>query len=284
MSEALPAIPDAALFAGSAYASPPGRPAGLLERLLPTLSFYVYSMGIVHRSLKPAEMGLYDDERWCADSRGVVRALERVGGRLEVEGLDHIRGLAEPCLFVGNHMSTLETFILPAMIQPWKPVTFVVKRSLITYPFFGPIMRSRDPVVVDRANPRDDLRAVLAGGLARLRRGVSIVVFPQSTRMTRFDPRQFNSIGVKLARAARAPIIPLALCTDFWSNGTMLKDFGLIYPDRVARFRFGAPMRVEGSGRREHETIVGFIQSSLERWRNPPFSSGIGTGPRTEER
>lgn len=253
------------LFADSIYRSPPTRATGL-ARLFPTLVFYVNSLGIVYRSLSSAKDGSYSDEDWCNDSRGVARSIEHVGGRLEVEGLDHIHTTKEPCLFVGNHMSTLETFIMPAMIQPWKPVTFVVKRSLITYPFFGPIMRSRDPVVVDRVRPRDDLEAVMRGGLARLQKGISVVVFPQSTRMVQFDAEHFNTIGVKLARKAGVPIIPFALRTDFWSNGSILKDFGKIYIDRVARIRFGAPLRVAGNGKEEHQTIVKFIQDALAEW------------------
>ena len=163
-------------------------------------------------------------------------------------------------------MSTLETFILPCMIQPWKPVTFVVKRSLLTYPFFGPLMRSRDPVVVDRVNPREDLESVLRGGEERLKKGLSIVVFPQSTRMEQFDPEKFNTIGVKLARRAKVPIIPIALRTNFWTNGSIIKDVGWIYPERTVHVRFGEPIRIVGIGKEEHNHIVEFIQSSLAEW------------------
>ena len=253
------------LFSESEYRSPPRHSEGF-ARLFPTLTFYFNALGIVYRSLKPAEEGRYTDEDWCNDSRGEVHSIEHVGGRLEVEGLNHIRELTGPCLFVGNHMSTLETFLLPAMIQPWKPVTFVVKRSLLTYPFFGPIMRSRDPVVVDRTSPREDLEAVLRGGEERLQRGVSIVIFPQSTRMPVFEPEKFNTIGVKLARRAKVPIIPIALCTDFWGNGSILKDFGRIRPERTARFRFGAPLHVQGNGKEAHARIVDFIRSTLNGW------------------
>ena len=253
------------LFSEDEYRSPVRQATGF-ARWFPSLTFYVKAFGIVYRSLKPAEQGLYTDEDWCNDSRGEVYSIEQVGGRLEAEGLNHVRELKEPCLIVGNHMSTLETFVLPCMIQPWKPVTFVVKRSLLTYPFFGSIMRSREPVVVDRRNPREDLEAVLRYGQERLQRGISIVVFPQSTRMERFDPQQFNTIGIKLARKAKVPIIPLALRTDFWSNGSIIKDVGWVRPERTVHFRFGTPLRITGSGKDEHNQIIAFIQSSLAEW------------------
>ena len=37
------------------------------------------------------------------------------------------RGLDGPAVIVGNHMSTLETFALPGLVVPFKPLTFVVK-------------------------------------------------------------------------------------------------------------------------------------------------------------
>ena len=57
-------------------------------------------------------------------------------------------------------------------------------------------------------------KAVLEGGKQRLQKGISIIVFPQTTRTVRFEPENFNSIGVKLAQRAKVPIIPLALRTD----------------------------------------------------------------------
>jgi 1-acyl-sn-glycerol-3-phosphate acyltransferase len=80
-----------------------------------------------------------------------------------------------PVVFVGNHMSTLETFVLPCVIQPVNRVAFVVKESLLTTPFFGPVMRSRDPVVVGRKNPREDLKTVLEQGAEKIKNGISVI-------------------------------------------------------------------------------------------------------------
>ena len=101
--------------------------------------------------------------------------------------------------------------MLPGIIRPHRAVTFVMKKSLVTLPFFGAVMRSRDPIVVGRTNPREDLTAVLEGGVERLKKGISIIVFPQSTRTPDFDPQHFNTIGVKLARKAGVPVVPAFL-------------------------------------------------------------------------
>jgi 1-acyl-sn-glycerol-3-phosphate acyltransferase len=170
-------------------------------------------------------------------------------------------------------MSILETFVLPCLIVPHRSVTFVIKESLTVYPWFGHVMRSRDPVVVGRENARDDLRVVLEGGQQRLVSGVSIVIFPQTTRSEAFDPKKFNSLGVKLAKKAGVPIVPVALKTDAWGLGRRLKDFGPIRPARTVHISFGEPMEVAGAGKSEHEAVVDFIRAHLARWGTPIVSS-----------
>ena len=257
-------------FAENAYTSPPFR-AGFFARMFPALYFYAGMAAVVYKGSKEAGAGNYSDADWVESSRNIARTLERAGGRLELEGLDVIHALKEPCLFVGNHMSTLETFLLPCLIQPWKPVTFVIKDSLNSYPFFGPIMRSRNPIVVGRENPRGDFTIVMEGGEERLQRGISIVIFPQSTRMEAFDPSQFNSIGIKLAKRVKVPVIPVALRTDFWGNGTLIKEFGPIRPQSTVHMRFGQPLEVSGNGKAEHAAVLDFIRNNLNDWGIPPM-------------
>jgi 1-acyl-sn-glycerol-3-phosphate acyltransferase len=142
----------------------------------------------------------------------------------------------------------------------------VVKQSLLDYPIFKHVMRFCDPVAVSRTNPREDFKAVMTGGKARLEKGVSIIVFPQTTRTVAFDPEQFNTIGVKLAQKAKVPIIPLALKTDAWGNGKHLKDFGRIDISKIVHFAFGAPIQVQGRGSDEHQQIIDFIQQKQDEW------------------
>jgi 1-acyl-sn-glycerol-3-phosphate acyltransferase len=163
-------------------------------------------------------------------------------------------------------MSMFETIVLPSIIQPILPVTFVVKRSLLEYPFFRHIIRSRDPIPVSRENPREDFKTVISGGLERLEKGISVVVFPQTTRSSEFDSSKFNTIGVKLARKAKVPIIPIALVTDAWGNGKWFKDLGSIDPTKRVRLAFGEPIHVHGRGAEAHQQIINFIEGRLKHW------------------
>lgn len=250
-------------FVGNSYKSP----APPKKSHFATAEFYArFFWGPFRWLCYRCSRGECDDYAWCWASNRVADLFEEYSP-FEVDGLDYLRNIDEPCVIVANHMSTLETFVLPGMIRPFRPVTFVVKKSLTKMPFFGSVMRSRDPVIVGRKNPREDLARVLEGGEERLRRGISIVIFPQGTRAQQFDRQHFNSIGVKLARHANVPVVPLALLTDAWGQGKKIKDFGKISPGKTVRFKFAPPMRITGSGKDEHRKICDFIDITLAEWR-----------------
>ena len=182
--------------------------------LFPSFSFYVSLLANVYFSSLKARKGLYDNETWQRSSLKVLHALEHTGLTVELSGIEHLRELDSPCVIIGNHMSMMETLVLPAFILPEQPVTFAVKQSLLDYPVFKHVMRSRNPIAVTRSNPRQDLKTIINEGKDRLQKGISVIIFPQTTRGTEFEPKQFNSIGVKLALRAGAPVLPLALKTD----------------------------------------------------------------------
>jgi 1-acyl-sn-glycerol-3-phosphate acyltransferase len=238
----------------------------LVARLLPSLHFYCRFIEIVYRASRKAKRGVYHDDQWYLSSFNVLKQLEKIGICFHVTGIDYLQRLDGPCIIIGNHMSMTETVVLPAIISPAKNITFIVKESLLRYPVFKHIMRSRNPIAVTRTNPRQDLKTVMEEGVARLREGISIVVFPQTTRSVSFDPEQMSSIGVKLAKKAGVPVIPLALDTSAWKNGKYIKDFGKIDVSKNIYFAFGEPICVQGKGMEEHRIVIEYIETKLEEW------------------
>ncbi len=242
------------------------RRLSFLQKTIPSFIFYADAVSIIFRASAKARRGQYGTPGWCASSMEALRALERVGVVFDITGMDSKKEFDGPAVFIGNHMSTLETFVLPVLIAPFKDATFVVKQSLVEYPVFKHVMRSRDPITVGRQNPRDDLKAVLEGGAEKLRSGMSIIIFPQTTRTQVFDPEQFNTIGIKLAKKAGVPVVPFALKTDAWGNGRFLKDYGRIDPTKKVYFAFGKPLWIKDRGVNEHQQIIDFITGKLKEW------------------
>lgn len=245
----------------------PIRKINWFARKFPSLVYYLKMLRLVFWGANEARKGDFNVEKRVWGSISIVRALESVGVRFEIENIASFRELESPCVFVSNHMSTLETFVLPGIIEPYRANTFVIKESLTKYPVFKHIMLSLDPVVVSRENPREDFEVVMKDGQHRLSERISIVVFPQTTRSISFDPSQFNTIGVKLAKRAGVPIVPVALRTDAWGNNDrFVKEFGKIDPSKPVRICFGDPIHINGNGKDEHEFIIKFIENKLKEW------------------
>ncbi|MBW2660111.1 MAG: 1-acyl-sn-glycerol-3-phosphate acyltransferase, partial [Deltaproteobacteria bacterium] len=195
-------------YKNSIYISPE-RKVSLSRKIFPSFWFYCQVFLIVARSAEKAKRGTYDGVEWASSSQDILRAIEDIGVRVEITGIEHISGNNGPAVIIGNHMSMMETLLLPGIIQPEMDVTFVIKESLLRYPIFKHVMQARNPIAVGRTNPRQDLKVVMTEGMDRLGRGISVIVFPQTTRSHTFDPGQMSSIGVKLARRAGVAVVPL---------------------------------------------------------------------------
>ncbi len=259
-------------FIDNQYATTP-RKLSLVARYLPSLHFYTRFISIVFRCSAMARRGEYGAAEWSDSSGEVLGYLEDIGVRVQISGIEHVREIEGPCVIIGNHMSFIETLLLPVIVLPFRPMTFVVKQSLLEYPVFKHVMRSCDPVAISRTNPRQDLKVVLEEGEKRLSNGISVIVFPQSTRSHSFDPKQMSSIGVKLAKKAQVPIVPLALKTDALQNGKYIKDFGEIDRTIPVQFAFGEPFHVTGKGAEEQERITAFIGRKLQQWQVEDLST-----------
>lgn len=251
------------------YETAPKVPKLLRNRLLlgsrwPVFATFFQSI-LKYRPL--AVKGLYDDTVWAASSQDLLHKLEGCGAKFSVQGLEHLDKLSGPAVIVANHMSTLETLMLPGLINPRKPCTFVVKESLANGLIWGPIMRSRKPILVSRKDPRADLDAVFEQGCKALAEGRSVVIFPEGTRRSNFKREDFNTLGIKLAARASVPILPVALKTDFWGNSPILKGFGPVRRSRIVHFEFGEAMAIEGRGKAQHEQILDFIEGRLNAWK-----------------
>jgi 1-acyl-sn-glycerol-3-phosphate acyltransferase len=260
MTEKFPVIADS-----NTYTSPDIKGKYFLS---PSLTYYFKLIKIIRRSNKFVSKGIYNGENWALSSFWILEALESVGIKHYFEGMDVLRKFDGPAVFIGNHMSTLETMILPSIINPVKRVVFIMKEELIKYPLFGPIGAARHPILVGRTNPRKDLIQAIETGSQRIKENRSIVVFPQKTRSNLLDCKSFNTLGEKIAKKNNVPIIPIAIISDAWGNSNIkiIKEFGKIDPQKEVRIAFGEPVYISGNGSEEHQQVLSFIKSKFIKW------------------
>lgn len=233
-----------------------------------TLRLHTNVMKKIILSAIKANRGKYTYEELVIDGQKILNMMRDVGCKITIKGHENLKNLQSPCVFIANHMSTLETLVLPGVIGKEFKVTFVVKKSLLKYPFFGKILSALNPIPVGRKNPKEDYKVVMQEGFKRLKEGISIIIFPQATRELVFDPSKFNTLGVKLAKKASVPAVPVALRTDAWGIGKVIKDFGKIDPSKPICFFIGKPLYIEDKGLKEHLQIIEFIEHSLRKCYN----------------
>lgn len=261
-------FPDISLFREDSYKTRANSASFLCKLFSPMgLGFYIPAFYYVWKSSRDAKKDRFDRLNWFFHSFNYFKCIERFGGTVEVSGMDNLRISESSVIFVSNHMSTLETLVLPSIILPSKEyLSIVLKEQLLKIPVFKHILKAINPIAVTRKNPIDDYKTIIKAGTERLKNDISVLVFPQTTRTAKFDPEKFNTIGVKLAKRTKKQIIPVALKTDFWGNGKMIKDLGKIDRKKTVHFAFGKPITIEGNGKQQHQQIIDFIQTKLSKW------------------
>jgi len=171
------------------------------------------------------------------------------GVRWEVRGLDRLP--QSGVVILANHQSSWETLYLYRLFYPLAPI---LKRELLRIPFFGWALGLMRPIAIDRSNPRLAGKSLLTQGMSRLANGYSVIVFPEGTRSAPDQVRRFSRGGAKLAIAAGAPVLPIALRTGHcWPPRRFLK-----FPGTVT-IEIGAPVDSRGQD-------AAVLTDTVEQW------------------
>ncbi|MCM8538779.1 MAG: 1-acyl-sn-glycerol-3-phosphate acyltransferase [Lentisphaeraceae bacterium] len=248
------------------YSTPDNIKRTVWDKIFRLFNFYFYFKAIsticsAGTKIKKEQKNPYSV--FVKHSGKILRIVESTGAKIEYSGLENIPD--KPCVIVGNHFSTLETITLGRVINDHAKISFVIKESLMKYPYFKEILKSLECITVTRTNPVQDLKKILKDGTALLDKGVSIVIFPQHTR-GKFDPSEFSSIACKLAKRAKVPIVPLALDTRLWGKGKLISDLGPVNRSIPVRYAFGEAMVIDKNEKEIHAKYLDFIGEKLKTW------------------
>lgn len=124
-----------------------------------------------------------------------------------VDGLEHLAGVGS-AVYVCNHLSYMDTPVLFAHL-PFQFRIFA-KQSLWKLPFIGWHLRRSGQVPVDQTTARNSV-ASLNLGVAALRAGMPLVLFPEGGRSPTGDPREFLPGAAFIALRAQVPLVPVTL-------------------------------------------------------------------------
>jgi 1-acyl-sn-glycerol-3-phosphate acyltransferase len=107
-----------------------------------------------------------------------------------------------------NHASFLDVLIVFAFI----PHNFrsIVKQEFFSIPLLGLTVKSSGQIPLDRKSPRKGLQGIKQA-VERLKRGVSIVVFPEGTRSRDGQIHEFKTTLFVLPIRTRTPVVPVLI-------------------------------------------------------------------------
>jgi 1-acyl-sn-glycerol-3-phosphate acyltransferase len=185
---------------------------------------------------------------------------------VEVEGLEHLVP-GQAYVFAANHRSNFDIFALVAVL-PGR-FLWVAKKSLFQIPILGQALSRMGSIPVDRDNLRSAVKS-LDQATALVKRGVSLIIFPEGTRALSRELLPFKKGVFIMAIKAGQPIVPVSI------SGTRF-----IQPRGTIRMKPG-PIKVVISPPiaphtfRRKEDLMAAVRQAIEAHYDPDFSHGPG--------
>jgi 1-acyl-sn-glycerol-3-phosphate acyltransferase len=143
---------------------------------------------------------------WIA-RRWISWILWTVGVEVEAVGLENV-DRAQPGVVMSNHQSVFDiAAIVHTLPVSWR---FVAKRELTWIPVFGWALALSGHVIINRSE-REQAVQSMRDASKRIRGGTKVIVFPEGTRSTTGQMREFKSGGFHLALANGWPILPVSV-------------------------------------------------------------------------
>lgn len=150
----------------------------------------------------------------------MIFLLRVIGGvRTEIRGLEKLpKG---GYILASKHQSEWETFVIGYMIN-WP--MFVIKKELLSVPFFGWFMRRSGLIAVDRKATGGVMRQMVKQALPLLAENKVIVIFPEGTRTKPGVRSKYKGGIAALYTQANVPVVPVAINAGvFWAKNVIHK-------------------------------------------------------------
>ena len=142
-----------------------------------------------------------------------------------LQGEEHLP--QQGCIVFAKHQSAWETIALISLIPG--PKSWVLKRELLSVPFFGWIMVYFKPIAIDRKSGRKAVDQIVEQGIDRLKTGNYVFIFPEGTRVAPGTRKRYGIGGAILAEKSGYPVLPIAHNAGvFWRRRDIRKYPGVI--------------------------------------------------------
>lgn len=177
--------------------------------------------------------------------------------KLKITGLENI-DFNHPHIFVMHHQSTLDIPIIFKIIPV--PLRFIAKRELIFAPFVGLYVWAMGMIFIDRKNTEKAVRS-LANAAEKIRRGASIIAYPEGTRSANGMILPFKKGVFVTAIQSEVPIVPIAI---EGSRLVMPKNSFALRPHEV-QIVIGEPISTKGLTQNDRVDLTEKVRNEVIR-------------------
>jgi 1-acyl-sn-glycerol-3-phosphate acyltransferase len=171
-----------------------------------------------------------------------------VGAKVQVEGLEKI-DTSKPQVYVVNHLSAFDIPVLYTHL----PFQFriLAKKELFRYPFMGWHLRRSGQIPVVLENPKASVRS-LSLAVAAIRKGNSLVIFPEGGRSPNGQLQAFMGGAFYAAVKAQVDVVPVVLVGTY----EMLKMNSYHIKPGPVQMVVGSPISTVGMSTRDIAKIT----------------------------
>lgn len=161
-----------------------------------------------------------------------------------------------PVVFIANHQSYID---IPCILYACKnfQTGFIAKKVLAKVPVLGPWITRIGSLFIDRGDARSSLQTI-KDGIALLKEGNSLVIFPEGTRAQDGVMKPFKAGSFKLAFKSGAPIVPITI-NDTYKR---FERQGYVVAGKVDLV-IHKPVEVVGLDRHQQALVVSEVESTI---------------------
>jgi 1-acyl-sn-glycerol-3-phosphate acyltransferase len=174
---------------------------------------------------------------------------------VKIVGAEKLR-VHETAVYASNHLSYMDTPVLFAKV----PFQFriLAKQSLWKVPFIGWYLNHSGQVPVDTNSPRS-LIASLNRGVATLKQGLPLVLFPEGGRAATGQLQTMMSGCAYMAIKAKVPLVPLTLIGTY----ELLPIHVYSLNPRPIKIIVGDPLPTTGLTTRDADSLTQQLYKSI---------------------
>jgi 1-acyl-sn-glycerol-3-phosphate acyltransferase len=176
--------------------------------------------------------------RWMAGVQWLLGHV--VGLRYEVRGREHIP--PGPAIFAFKHQSAWEAVATHLLVPD---AAIILKQELMHVPLFGRALKRSGMIGVDRKGGTQALRAMVVGARAAFARGMSVIIFPEGSRVPVGKHARYHPGVAALYSQLGRPVVPVAHNSGlFWGRRSFVKRPGCILVEFLAPIEPGLDRKV----------------------------------------